>query len=182
MTIRVAFKKLHKDAVLPKYGTEGSAGFDFHVVEPGKLWPCERVLVKTGLAVQVPEDFELQLRPRSGLALKKGITLTNTPATIDSDYRGEIGIILEIAPQASVALLGVLRLALPTRRAALYVRAVRDHLADFGVTLPTLLDRGAEASIHAWFAGYDGVRELLYPALPQTYAQWREGDGGASRH
>ena len=95
MTIRIAFKKLHKDAVLPKYGTEGSAGFDFHVVEPGKLWPCERVLVRTGLAVQVPEDFELQLRPRSGLALKKGITLTNTPATIDSDYRGEIGIILE---------------------------------------------------------------------------------------
>lgn len=95
MTIRIAFKKLHKDAVLPKYGTEGSAGFDFHVVEPGKLWPCERVLVKTGLAVQVPEDFELQLRPRSGLALKNGITLTNTPATIDSDYRGEIGIILE---------------------------------------------------------------------------------------
>ena len=95
MTIRIAFKKLHKDAVLPRYSTEGSAGFDFHVVEAGKLWPCERVLVRTGLAVQVPEDFELQLRPRSGLALKNGITLTNTPATIDSDYRGEIGIILE---------------------------------------------------------------------------------------
>ena len=73
-----------------------------------------------------------------------------------------------------------MRLVLSTRRADLYVRAVRDHLADFGVTLPTLLDRGAEASIHAWFAGYEGVRELLYPALPQTYAQWREGDGGAS--
>ena len=73
-----------------------------------------------------------------------------------------------------------MRLALPTRRADLYVRAVRDHLADFGVTLPTLLDRGASASIHAWFAGYDGVRELLCPALPQAYAQWRAGDGDAA--
>lgn len=72
-----------------------------------------------------------------------------------------------------------LRLALPTRRADLHVRAVRDHLADFGVTLPTLLDRGAAASIHTWFASYDGVRELLFPALPQAYAQWRSGDGGA---
>jgi len=73
-----------------------------------------------------------------------------------------------------------MRLALPTRRADLYVRAVRDHLADFGVTLPALLDRGAEASIHTWFASYDGVRELLYPRLSQAYAQWRGGDGGAA--
>lgn len=95
MTIRIAFKKLHEDAVIPHYQTKGASGFDLCVVEGGKLWPMERVLVHTGLAVQVPEDFELQLRPRSGLALKKGITLTNSPATIDSDYRGEIGIILE---------------------------------------------------------------------------------------
>jgi hypothetical protein len=73
-----------------------------------------------------------------------------------------------------------LRLALPTRRADLYVRAVRDHLADFGVTLPALLDRGAAASIHAWFASYDGVRELLCPRLPQAYARWRAGDGGVA--
>lgn len=95
MTVRVVFKKLHDDAVVPHYQTSGASGFDLAVVEGGKLWPMERVLVHTGLAVQVPEDFELQLRPRSGLALKNGITLTNTPATIDSDYRGEIGIILE---------------------------------------------------------------------------------------
>jgi hypothetical protein len=74
----------------------------------------------------------------------------------------------------------VLRLALPTRRADLYVRAVRDHLADFGVTLPALLERGAQASIHAWFASYDGVRELLCPRLSQAYAQWRAGDGGTA--
>ena len=71
-----------------------------------------------------------------------------------------------------------MRLALPTRRADLYARAVRDHLADFGVTLPTLLDRQADASIHVWFANYDGVRELLFPSLAGAYAQWRLGDGG----
>jgi hypothetical protein len=71
-----------------------------------------------------------------------------------------------------------MRLALPTRRADLYARAVRDHLADFGVTLPTLLDRRADASIHVWFANYDGVRELLFPSLAGAYAQWRLGDGG----
>ncbi|MDO8419298.1 MAG: hypothetical protein Q7S90_04610 [Rubrivivax sp.] len=73
-----------------------------------------------------------------------------------------------------------MRLALPTRRADLYARAVRDHLADFGVTLPTLLDRGADASIHVWFANYDGVRELLFPSLAGDYTQWRAGDGGAA--
>ena len=70
-----------------------------------------------------------------------------------------------------------MRLALP-RRADLYARAVRDHLADLAVTLPTLLERRAEASIHVWFAHYDGVRELLYPSLPAAYVQWRQGDGG----
>ena len=73
-----------------------------------------------------------------------------------------------------------LRLDLPTRRADLYARAVRDHLADFGVTLPTLLDRRADASIHVWFANYDGVRELLFPSLADAYAQWRLGDGGSA--
>ena len=73
-----------------------------------------------------------------------------------------------------------LRLDLPTRRADLYARAVRDHLADFGVPLPTLLDRRADASIHVWFANYDGVRELLFPSLADAYAQWRLGDGGSA--
>lgn len=72
---------------------------------------------------------------------------------------------------------GALRLALPTRRGELHARAVRDHLADFGVTLPTLLERDARASIHVWFASYDGVREQLYPTLKTAYAAWRAGDG-----
>lgn len=73
---------------------------------------------------------------------------------------------------------GALRMSLPTRRGDLYARAVRDQLADFLVTLPTLLERDATASIHVWFANYDGVRELLFPALKTAYAAWRAGDGG----
>jgi len=95
MTILLKFKRLDDSAILPKYKTKGSAGFDLYVIEGGKLWPNERQLVRTGWAVEIPEGYEMQMRPRSGLALKAGISLTNSPGTIDSDYRGEIGIILE---------------------------------------------------------------------------------------
>jgi dUTP pyrophosphatase len=81
---------------LPSYATEGAVGLDvFAAVErPVKLWPNQRHLVPTGLKVAIPEGFELQVRPRSGLALKHGITIPNTPGTIDSDYRGEVQIIV----------------------------------------------------------------------------------------
>ncbi|WP_144290220.1 Sfum_1244 family protein [Ideonella sp. A 288] len=76
-----------------------------------------------------------------------------------------------------------MRLSLPGRRADLHARALRDHLADLGVTLPTLLDRGASPSIHVWFAGFDGVRESLFPDLKHAYHAWQQGDGGvALRH
>jgi hypothetical protein len=75
---------------------------------------------------------------------------------------------------------GEMLLALPNRRGELYARAVRDQIADLTTTLPTLLDRGAEASIHVWFAAYDGVRERLYPSLADAYRAWREGDQGAA--
>ena len=71
-----------------------------------------------------------------------------------------------------------MRAALPTRRGELFARALRDHLADFEVTLPTLLARDARPSIHVWFANLDGVRELLAPTLKAAYAAWRGGDGG----
>jgi hypothetical protein len=71
-----------------------------------------------------------------------------------------------------------MRLALPSRRAELYARAVRDHLADLSVTLPALLERGAAAPIHFWFANHEGVREALYPSLQIGYEAWRHGDGG----
>ena len=81
---------------LPEYSTLNSAGMDLraNLDQPLTLLPLERSLVPTGLFIELPEGFEAQIRPRSGLALKKGISVLNTPGTIDADYRGEIGIIL----------------------------------------------------------------------------------------
>lgn len=81
---------------LPSYSTEHSAGMDLRAFlkEPVILKPLERKLIPTGLFVEIPPGYEAQIRPRSGLALKKGITVLNTPGTIDADYRGEIGVIL----------------------------------------------------------------------------------------
>lgn len=81
---------------LPEYATNHSAGFDLraHLTEPLKLQPMERKLVKTGLFMEIPPRHEAQIRPRSGLALKSGITVLNAPGTIDADYRGEIGVVL----------------------------------------------------------------------------------------
>lgn len=81
---------------LPKYKTEGSAGMDLMacIDENIILKPLERKLIKTGIAIALPNNYEAQVRPRSGLALKNGISVLNTPGTIDADYRGEIGVIL----------------------------------------------------------------------------------------
>ena len=79
---------------LPARATPGSAGFDLSSAEEGELAPMERRLFATGFAIAIPEGFEVQLRPRSGLALRHGLTLPNTPATIDSDYRGELKVAL----------------------------------------------------------------------------------------
>ena len=92
----IDIKKLDERAVIPEYATLLSAGADLHAVldEPVTIKPLERKLIKTGLAIALPAGLEAQVRPRSGLALKKGITVLNTPGTIDADYRGEIGVIL----------------------------------------------------------------------------------------
>lgn len=82
---------------LPTYATDGASGMDVRAFLPEKpiiLGPLERALVPTGLRIELPQGYECQIRPRSGLALKHGITLVNTPGTVDSDYRGEIGVIL----------------------------------------------------------------------------------------
>ena len=81
---------------LPAYITEGSAGMDIRafITEPVKLFSLERALISTGLFIELPQGYEAQIRPRSGLAIKQGITCLNSPGTIDSDYRGEIKIIL----------------------------------------------------------------------------------------
>lgn len=79
---------------LPEYATPASAGVDLRASEGRVIQPGERALIPTGLRVALPEGYEAQIRPRSGLALKHGITLPNSPGTIDADYRGEIGVIL----------------------------------------------------------------------------------------
>src|SRR5687767_2834062 len=84
------------DNPLPHYATKGSSGMDVRASlnVPVKLQPLERMLIPTGLFIEIPNGYEVQIRPRSGLAIKQGITCLNTPGTIDSDYRGEIKIIL----------------------------------------------------------------------------------------
>jgi dUTP pyrophosphatase len=82
------------DLPLPSPATPGSAGYDLASAEDGQLGPLERRLFRTGFSIAVPAGYECQLRPRSGLALRHGITLPNTPATIDSDYRGELMVAL----------------------------------------------------------------------------------------
>ena len=81
---------------LPKYETIGSAGMDIraNITKEIELQPLDRVLIPTGLKMEIPEGYEVQIRPRSGLARKHGLTVLNTPGTIDSDYRGDIGVIL----------------------------------------------------------------------------------------
>lgn len=79
---------------LPTYATAGAAGMDLLAAHAMSIAPGGRALVPTGLAIALPEGFEMQVRPRSGLALKQGVTVLNAPGTVDSDYRGEIGVIL----------------------------------------------------------------------------------------
>ena len=87
-------QKVHKDAIIPNYAHIGDAGLDLFSIEEKVLKPGDSTLIKTGIKIELPEQTEAQIRPRSGLALKKGITVLNTPGTIDEGYRGEIGIIL----------------------------------------------------------------------------------------
>ncbi len=87
------FKKLKPSATIPDYQSEGAAGFDLHAAESGFIQSGVTELVSTGLAVEVPPGYELQIRPRSGLALKSSLLIVNSPGTVDSDYRGEVGII-----------------------------------------------------------------------------------------
>lgn len=93
MQIKIINKSSHS---LPNYETIASAGMDLraNITEPITLKPLERTIVKTGLFIELPIGFEAQVRPRSGLAAKKGVTVLNAPGTVDADYRGEIGVIL----------------------------------------------------------------------------------------
>lgn len=94
MRVEVKITKLNPDAVIPSYAHPTDCGADVSAVEETKLEAGETKIVKTGLAVAVPAGYEIQVRPRSGLSLKSGLRIANTPGTIDADYRGEIGIIM----------------------------------------------------------------------------------------
>ncbi|HMU61603.1 MAG TPA: dUTP diphosphatase [Gemmatimonadales bacterium] len=96
---------------LPARATAGAAGFDLASAEEGELAPMERRLFATGFAIAIPAGYEVQLRPRSGLALREGLTLPNTPATIDSDYRGELKVALVNLGAAPVRITRGMRIA-----------------------------------------------------------------------
>ena len=95
MDVKITLLK-HGPKVLPEYATEGSAGIDIGaaIQKPIHIGPGERILIPSGFKLEIPIKYEVQIRPRSGLAIKYGITVQNSPGTIDSDYRGEIGVIL----------------------------------------------------------------------------------------
>lgn len=92
--MQIGFKLVHPDAKLPTYAHPGDAGMDVYAVEDVTLHPNTPTLVKTGLVADIPTGYEIQVRPRSGLALKEGITVWNSPGTVDAGYRNEIGVIL----------------------------------------------------------------------------------------
>ena len=94
--VKLLIKKLQKNIILPEYKTDGSSGMDLmaNIEQTIKIFPGEKKIIPTGLMVAIPEKYEIQIRPRSGLAAKNGISVLNTPGTIDSDYRGEIKVIL----------------------------------------------------------------------------------------
>lgn len=118
------------DLPLPRYMTPGAAGMDVVAAERVELSPGARALVSTGLALAIPEGFEVQVRPRSGLAFRHGITVLNAPGTIDSDYRGELKVLLANLGEAPVVLARGERIAqlvlAPVVRAELQLRATLD--------------------------------------------------------
>jgi dUTP pyrophosphatase len=115
MMIAVALQRLAhgRDLALPDYATAGSAGCDLLAAldAPLPLLPGARALVPTGIAIALPPGYEAQIRPRSGLALRHGVTVLNAPGTIDSDYRGEIGVVLINLGDAAVTLTRGMRIA-----------------------------------------------------------------------
>ena len=158
------------------------------VLAGGRQAPCI-VLRREAMARWCWEKFEaFMLKPRPGSALHALLQAYGLDRDFDAalprwlDDACEVMVLHELGEHRAGQALGAdwdaLRLALPSRRGELLARALRDHLADLAVTLPTLLQRQDEAPIHFWFANYEGLREALFPSLPVAYAAWRDGDGG----
>jgi dUTP pyrophosphatase len=136
MNVPVRVRRLshNSDLPLPAYATDGAAGMDLlaAVVEPVTIEPGQRTLIPTGLAIALPSGYELQIRPRSGLALRNGIVLPNSPGTIDEDYRGEIQVIVMNAGSEPFRVERGARIAQAVL--APVVRAAWDEVADLDVT------------------------------------------------
>jgi dUTP pyrophosphatase len=92
--VKIKIKKLQPEAVIPTYAHKGDSGMDVFAINELVLLPMRRALIETGLSFEVPQGYEIQVRPKSGLALKEGISIVNTPGTLDSNFRGELGVIL----------------------------------------------------------------------------------------
>ena len=94
--MKLNIRKIHPEAIIPTYATNGAAGLDLSARIPFEIYlqPGVRATIQTGIAIELPEGFEAKVRPRSGLAHKHGVTVLNSPGTIDADFRGEIGVIL----------------------------------------------------------------------------------------
>lgn len=92
--LNLKVKKINKEAIIPKYAKKGDTGLDIYSVNEVTLYPGERALIKTGIAIELPPNTEAQIRPKSGLALKHGLTVLNTPGSVDNGYRGEVGVII----------------------------------------------------------------------------------------
>ena len=92
--IKIKIQKTSEDAIVPNYAHEDDAGMDLFSVKNVLILPKHRALIPTGIKVEIPKGYEMQIRPKSGLAIREGITVLNTPGTVDADYRGEIGVIL----------------------------------------------------------------------------------------
>jgi dUTP pyrophosphatase len=93
--VPVKIKRLHPDAKIPQYATSLAAGYDLVAIEDTLIYPGTTELISTGLAFQIPEGYEMQIRPRSGVSLNTWLRVSNSPATIDSDYRGEVKVLID---------------------------------------------------------------------------------------
>ncbi len=111
--VTVKFQRHAEDVVLPEYATSGAAGMDIsaHIDKAVTLVPFARAAIATGFSMQLPHGYEAQIRPRSGLALKHGVTVANSPGTIDSDYRGEVAVILVNLSQQDFTITSGMRIA-----------------------------------------------------------------------
>lgn len=109
--IKVKTLKLHEDAMIPEYKTPGASGVDLRTVKTIVIEPKDTVIVGTGLAFEIPEGYEMQIRPRSGLSVKTKLRVANSPGTIDSDYRGEVGIIIDNTGTEPITILAGERIA-----------------------------------------------------------------------